>query len=495
MNLQPANQQPMQLVPILQQHPPQQFHGQFVQSFPQGPLQGSQSFTLAPAVPQQGTLWSVPQPPAHFAVHNSIPIGATVVQQAPQQPQQQPAPNWALPGVVHHPQRGGPGNNQSGMAPLAPIQPSATSAPNNNANLSGEDLNNYTNLFVAPLPKSVRNDDLLRMFAAFRASHASVMMDVYTGRSKGFGFVTFETPEDGFNAARALQGSSFVSPLGESFTINISASHHKKSSSLNESRHVYFRNLPTALTHEEIRIALAKFGDVVSLSVKLDNQHRWLLASVEYRTVEQAKNAVEMGHGKVLFPAHSTFPVMTKFADNQATKAARRERRERVETVVMPKLPVLLTTPLGSAESATPVAMSVGYPKSTPPESTPSLQSVEGEFDADGEGDNEIQTIVPLPTQTVHQPNVHTAPPAAPRVDGHSHSAHSRSSSSIDHETGTDTDTDTESCTSTTGSSGRYRRNPYSADRVTVDIEDASPVPVPGKKGMASTSRPTTPSH
>jgi hypothetical protein len=151
MNLQPANQQPMQLVPILQQHPQQAFHGQFVQSFPQGPIQGPQSFTLAPAVPQQGTLWSMPQPPpGQFAMHNSIPMGATVVQQAPQQPQQQPQqPNWALPGVVHHPQRGGPGNAQGGMAPLAPIQPSQTAAPSTNANLSGEDLNNYTNLFVA----------------------------------------------------------------------------------------------------------------------------------------------------------------------------------------------------------------------------------------------------------------------------------------------------------------------------------------------------------
>ncbi len=52
-------------------------------------------------------------------------------------------------------------------------------------------------LFVGNLPWSINTDQLREMFAeAGEISDAIVLSDKFTGRSKGFGFVTFVNDED-----------------------------------------------------------------------------------------------------------------------------------------------------------------------------------------------------------------------------------------------------------------------------------------------------------
>jgi len=56
-------------------------------------------------------------------------------------------------------------------------------------------------LFVGSLPWSINNDTLKELFASYgEISEAIVITDRNTGRSKGFGFVTFMTPESAQNA-------------------------------------------------------------------------------------------------------------------------------------------------------------------------------------------------------------------------------------------------------------------------------------------------------
>uniref|UniRef100_A0A0E0KB82 RRM domain-containing protein n=1 Tax=Oryza punctata TaxID=4537 RepID=A0A0E0KB82_ORYPU len=61
----------------------------------------------------------------------------------------------------------------------------------------------YTKLFVGGLPWETRSDAVRRHFEQFgEIVEAVVIADKHTGRSKGYGFVTFRDPEC---AARALQ--------------------------------------------------------------------------------------------------------------------------------------------------------------------------------------------------------------------------------------------------------------------------------------------------
>jgi len=58
-------------------------------------------------------------------------------------------------------------------------------------------------LFVASLPWSINNDSLRELFAQYgEIVEAVVITDRDTGRSKGFGFVTFKNEED---AKKALE--------------------------------------------------------------------------------------------------------------------------------------------------------------------------------------------------------------------------------------------------------------------------------------------------
>ena len=63
-------------------------------------------------------------------------------------------------------------------------------------------------LFVGSLEWGVTDDDLRETFAQFGAiEEAVVIKDKFSGRSKGFGFVTFTNDEDGDKAVQELNGA------------------------------------------------------------------------------------------------------------------------------------------------------------------------------------------------------------------------------------------------------------------------------------------------
>lgn len=73
-------------------------------------------------------------------------------------------------------------------------------------------------LYVGGLPYSTTQDDLKSEFSkAGAVSSAMVIMDKMTGRSKGFGFVEFESDEDASKAIEMFNGQMLG---GRSLTVN-----------------------------------------------------------------------------------------------------------------------------------------------------------------------------------------------------------------------------------------------------------------------------------
>src|SRR6185436_11743689 len=73
-------------------------------------------------------------------------------------------------------------------------------------------------LFVGGLPYSTTDDDLQQAFAEFgTVASAVIIKDRDTGRSKGFGFVEFESDEEGKAAETAMNGKDLG---GRSITVN-----------------------------------------------------------------------------------------------------------------------------------------------------------------------------------------------------------------------------------------------------------------------------------
>ena|SRR3990167_10839502 len=73
-------------------------------------------------------------------------------------------------------------------------------------------------LFVGGLPFSTTDDELQQLFAAHgTVASAKVITDRDSGRSKGFGFVEFESDEEGKAAEKALNNTEVG---GRTVTVN-----------------------------------------------------------------------------------------------------------------------------------------------------------------------------------------------------------------------------------------------------------------------------------
>ncbi len=75
------------------------------------------------------------------------------------------------------------------------------------------------NIFITNLTTRVGNEDLKEIFEEYgNVSSAKVIMDHYTGKSRGFGFVEMQNDEEAENAIRELNGAILD---GKKITVNI----------------------------------------------------------------------------------------------------------------------------------------------------------------------------------------------------------------------------------------------------------------------------------
>jgi cold-inducible RNA-binding protein len=64
------------------------------------------------------------------------------------------------------------------------------------------------NIFVGNLSLNVSEGEVRRLFEPFgQVSQVKIVMDSYTGKSRGFGFVEMANAEDGDKAIAALHGA------------------------------------------------------------------------------------------------------------------------------------------------------------------------------------------------------------------------------------------------------------------------------------------------
>ena len=73
-------------------------------------------------------------------------------------------------------------------------------------------------IYVSNLSPFVQGEDIKKLFSKYGiVSAANIIMDKFTNRSKGFGFVTMPDENEAQTAIRELDGSSIE---GKSITVN-----------------------------------------------------------------------------------------------------------------------------------------------------------------------------------------------------------------------------------------------------------------------------------
>ncbi|EGN93247.1 hypothetical protein SERLA73DRAFT_172163 [Serpula lacrymans var. lacrymans S7.3] len=164
------------------------------------------------------------------------------------------------------------------------------------------------NIFIKNLDEQIDNKALHDTFAAFgNVLSCKVATDEH-GRSKGYGFVHYETGEAAETAIKAVNGMLLND---KKVYVGYHISRKERQSKLDEMKaqftNLYIKNLDTSVTQDEFEEMFQKYGNVTSAIVQVDEEGNSKgFGFVNYEHHEEAQSAVDALHdtdirGKKLF--------------------------------------------------------------------------------------------------------------------------------------------------------------------------------------------------
>ncbi|KAI0748151.1 polyadenylate binding protein [Daedaleopsis nitida] len=164
------------------------------------------------------------------------------------------------------------------------------------------------NIFIKNLDEQIDNKALHDTFAAFgNVLSCKVATDEH-GRSKGYGFVHYETGEAAETAIKAVNGMLLND---KKVYVGHHISRKERQSKIEEMKaqftNIYVKNLDPEVTQEEFVALFEQFGNVTSAVIQIDEEGRSRgFGFVNFDTHEEAQKAVETlhdseHHGRKLF--------------------------------------------------------------------------------------------------------------------------------------------------------------------------------------------------
>jgi polyadenylate-binding protein len=157
-------------------------------------------------------------------------------------------------------------------------------------------------LHVSGLDKSVTKEILSPLFSQFGTIDSiHVVRDRWTGESRGYAYVNYDIPANG---AKALENLNNTIIEGHPCRIQFRCDPAMRKTS---KANIYIKNLPTDVDDKALQVAFAKYGEIQSCKVALDDSgvskgHGF----IQYTDDEAACRAIEAAHleelmGKPLF--------------------------------------------------------------------------------------------------------------------------------------------------------------------------------------------------
>jgi RNA recognition motif-containing protein len=207
----------------------------------------------------------------------------------------------------------------------------ATSVPANTDNCSGgSDDRTNCNLFVAGLPRTMKDADLRELFQRFGSIlSAKVMLDLQTGVSKQFGFVLFANAQSAAAARAAMNGTR----VNATSTLHVELSSHKDKDHEVENERVYIRNLPPWTTPQLLEKHFSPFGEIreaLILPEKHNVADNRRVGIVRYATVDSARQAIkEMKSAPVFGP---DYPLLIRFMETHEMRSNRQQHHQQQQS-------------------------------------------------------------------------------------------------------------------------------------------------------------------
>jgi len=167
-------------------------------------------------------------------------------------------------------------------------------------------------IFLDNLPETYTKkqfEDLIQPYAQTGKILSIRFFKHRTGREIGYGFVHFETDEDGRRALQELNGSQ----LGDRFlkVVRSNPPKHKTSNT-----NIYVESLPLHWTDSDLKNTFKEFGEIKQARVLIDRMTSKSrgVGFVHFETCEEAKAAID-GVDNIVIPDGGTNPLQVKFAN------------------------------------------------------------------------------------------------------------------------------------------------------------------------------------
>ncbi|KAM7262788.1 hypothetical protein ACFE04_000471 [Oxalis oulophora] len=177
---------------------------------------------------------------------------------------------------------------------------------------SASDKAKFNNIYVKNLAEATTDEDFKKIFAEYGDITSSVIMRDGEGKSKGFGFVNFESPDDAARAVESLNGKTFDDKewyvgkaqkkseremeLKGKFEQNL-----KEMVDKFEGLNLYVKNVDDSVTDDKLKELFLEFGTIISCKVMRDPSGASRGSGfVAFSTAEEASRALTEMNGKMI---------------------------------------------------------------------------------------------------------------------------------------------------------------------------------------------------
>ncbi|KAJ0971373.1 hypothetical protein J5N97_019332 [Dioscorea zingiberensis] len=161
----------------------------------------------------------------------------------------------------------------------------------------------YSNLYIKNLESDITDDLLQDKFSEFGKVSSAVVMKHDDGKSKGFGFVSFESPEHAKKAMEAMNGSKLGSKILYVGPAQKKAEREKilKMQFAKKTETVYVKNLDDAVDDKKLLEHFVGCGKVLSARVLRDpNGESRGFGFVRFSSADEASKAIDTLNGSML---------------------------------------------------------------------------------------------------------------------------------------------------------------------------------------------------
>ncbi|KAL4419334.1 hypothetical protein ABPG77_006022 [Micractinium sp. CCAP 211/92] len=202
----------------------------------------------------------------------------------------------------------------------------------------------YTNVFVKNLEESVTDEELKEMFAEHGTVNSCIIMRDDDGKSKCFGFVNFEAPEQAAAAVAALNGKDVK---GKDLYVGRAQKKAEREAMLRakfeelraeriakyQGMNLYVKNLHDDIDDEALRNEFAQYGTITSAKVMVDSAgKRRGFGFVCFSSPEEATRAVTEMNGRMI----KSKPIYVALAQRRDVRRAQLEQQYQQRMAMAP---------------------------------------------------------------------------------------------------------------------------------------------------------------